>query len=378
MITPDYYYVIVGGGMAGLQLALKFSDDLFFKGKKIAIIEPQAKTVNDKTWCFWEKNSGNWDQLITKSWKKGKFISSEIDKDLELSPYSYKMLRSIDFYKHAKTKLAKSKDIFFIQDEIIKIDEVTRTAVGKDKKYTATHFFDSRPPTNYKESIKNTIIYQHFKGWKIKTEKEIFDPESFTMMDYRIKHKDSASFTYVLPVSTTEALVEFTFFTPYLTDENTYDHSLNRYIREILKIDSFKVIEEETGVIPMTDYPFHEKSSKKLTKIGTAGGWVKASSGYSFKNTEKKVALILRNIKRGQKPSEGLVSKKYRKYDAIFLDVLKNRNDLGESMFSKFYTKNSIQDIFRFLDEETDLSEDIKIMLSIYHPEFIKAFFRTL
>ena len=378
MITPDYYYVIVGGGMAGLQLALRISDDLFFKGKKIAIIEPEPKTVNDKTWCFWEKNSGNWDHLVHKNWQKGKFISSEIEKDLELSPYSYKMLRSIDFYKHAKIKLESSKDIFFIQDEIASIDEVTRTAIGKDKEYTATHFFDSRPPTNYKDSEKNTIIYQHFKGWNIKTEKEVFDPESFTMMDYRIKHKDSASFTYVLPVSTTEALVEFTFFTPYLTDESTYDNLLNRYLREILKIDSFEIIEEESGVIPMTDYPFHEKSSKKLTKIGTAGGWVKASSGYSFKNTEKKVELILENIKSGLKPSEGLVSKKYRKYDSIFLNVLKNRNDLGESMFTKFYTKNSIQDIFRFLDEETDLSEDIKIMLSIYHPEFIKAFFRTL
>jgi len=378
MITPDYYYVIVGGGMAGLQLALRISGDLFFKGKKIAIVEPEAKTVNDKTWCFWEKDSGNWDHLVHKSWQKGKFISSEIERNLELSPYSYKMLRSIDFYKYAKAKLKKSRDIYFIQDEISRIDEVTRTAIGKEKDYTATHFFDSRPPTAYKDSEKTTVIYQHFKGWNIKTQKEVFDPESFTMMDYRIKHEDSASFTYVLPISPTEALIEFTFFTPYLTDESTYDNLLNRYLREILRIDSFEVTEEESGIIPMTDYPFHEKSSEKLTKIGTAGGWVKASSGYSFKNTEKKVEQILENIKSGVNPSKGLVSKKYRKYDSIFLNVLKNRNDLGESMFTKFYTKNSIQDIFRFLDEETDLSEEVKIMLSIYHPEFIKAFFRTL
>ncbi|WP_026933795.1 lycopene cyclase family protein [Christiangramia echinicola] len=378
MRTPDYYYVIVGGGMAGLQLALRISEDLFFKGKKIAIVEPEAKKVNDKTWCFWEENSGKWDHLVHKSWKNGKFISSEIEKDLELSPYSYKMLRSIDFYNFAKAKLETSKDIFFIQDEIERIDQVTRTAIGKEKEYTATHFFDSRPPTDYKESEKHNLIYQHFKGWYIQTEKEVFDPESFTMMDYRIKHKDSSSFTYVLPISATEALVEFTFFTPYLTEESTYDNLLNRYLREILKIDSYEVIEEESGMIPMTDYPFHEKSSKKLTKIGTAGGWVKASSGYSFKNTEKKVDQILENIKSGFKPSEGLVSKKYRKYDSIFLNVLTNRNDLGESLFTKFYTKNSIQDIFRFLDEDTKLSEDIKIMLSIYHPEFIKAFFRTL
>ena len=52
MLVPDYYYVIVGGGLAGLQLASRISNDIFFKGKKIAIIEPSAKVENDKTWCF--------------------------------------------------------------------------------------------------------------------------------------------------------------------------------------------------------------------------------------------------------------------------------------------------------------------------------------
>jgi lycopene beta-cyclase len=377
LIAPDYYYVIVGGGLAGLQLASRISSDLFFKGKKIAIIEPHSKTINDKTWCFWEKNPGAWDHIITKSWQQGKFISSEFEKDLELLPYSYKMLRSLDFYAEVRANLEACSDIFFIKDEVLAIDQVTRTAKGKEKDYTATHFFDSRPPDLSK--IRNsTLIYQHFKGWYIKTGKDCFNPDSFTMMDYRIKQENSTSFIYVLPLSAREALVEFTFFTPDLNLKSTYDDYLERYIREILKITDFKLVEEEIGMIPMTDYPFHKESSKKLTKIGTAGGWVKASSGYSFKNTEKKVEKLIENIKKGVKPSEGLVEMKYLKYDAIFLEVLKNRNDLGESLFSKFYTRNSIQDIFRFLDEETSFSEDLKIMLSLYHPEFLKAFFRKL
>lgn len=378
MLTPDYYYVIVGGGMAGLQLASRIHDDVFFRGKKIAIIEPNDKNKNDKTWCFWEKGKGSWDHIITKTWDKGKFISSERNKDLDLAPYSYKMLRSIDFYEHVKSNLETSSDIFFIKDEIISIDEVTRTAKGKEKDYTATHFFDSRPPEDYRKTENSTLIYQHFKGWYIKTEEDLFDPETFTMMDYRINYKDSASFTYVLPISANEALVEFTFFTPFLTNDTTYDKYLNRYLREILKTTSYEIIEEEIGMIPMTDYPFHKKSTAKVTKIGTAGGWVKASSGYSFKNTEKKIDLLIQNIKSSQMPSKDLISKKFQKYDAIFLEVLKNRNDLGESLFTKFYTKNSIQDIFRFLDEETSFSEDIKIMLSLYHPEFLKAFFKKL
>ena len=378
MIVPDYYYVIIGGGLAGLQLALRFQNDLFFKGKKIAIIEPSLKKENDKTWCFWEKGSGNWDHLIHKNWQKGQFISSKTSKDLELTPYSYKMLRSKDFYDYAKTELQSSDDIIFIKDEITKIDLVTRTAIGNAKNYTATHFFDSRPPQAYKKDEKSAVIYQHFKGWYIETENKEFDPEVFTMMDYRIKHEDSTSFTYVLPISTTKALVEFTFFTPYLIEDSVYDEYLQSYIKQILKIGSFRITEKEKGIIPMTDYAFQNENSDHITKIGTAGGWVKASSGYSFKNTERKTEILIENIKYGLSPGENLINKKFSKYDSIFLDVLQQRNELGESLFTKFYTKNDIGDIFRFLDEETKFSEDLKIILSLYHPQFIKSFLRKM
>ncbi|CAL67458.1 lycopene cyclase family protein [Christiangramia forsetii] len=378
MTTPDYYYVIIGGGLAGLQLALRLHQDVFFKGKKIAIIEPSNKSINDKTWCFWEEGRGSWDHLITKKWKKGKFISSEITKDLDLDPYSYKMLRSLDFYEYAKEKLETSENIFFIKDKITKIDQVTRTAIGEASNYTATHFFDSRPPSNFEKDEKSSIIYQHFKGIKIKTEKAHFNPDVFTMMDYRIKHKDNTCFTYILPTAKNEALIEFTFFTPSLTDEKVYDDKIEQYIRSILKIDDYGELESEKGIIPMTDYPFHDQNSKYITKIGTAGGWVKASSGYSFKNTERKIDKLIDNIKSGLKLSANLMSKKYQFYDAIFLDVLEQRNDLGESLFTKLYTKNSIQDIFRFLDEETSFSEELKIMLSLYHAQFLKSFFRKI
>ncbi|MCM4157650.1 lycopene cyclase family protein [Gramella sp. AN32] len=378
MIVPDYYYVIVGGGLAGLQLALRLQEDLFFKGKKIAIIDPSDKAENDKTWCFWEKGSGDWDALIHQKWSKARFISENVQKKLDLQPYNYKMLRSLDFYKDASEKLEKTSEIYFITDEILKIDPVTRTAIGKNNTYTATHFFDSRPPQNLKISNKINLIFQHFKGWSIKTEDAFFEPSEFTMMDYRIRHEDSTSFIYVLPITATKALVEFTFFTPFISEKDIYDEYLEKYISEILKIKKYQVEETEYGVIPMTDYPFQKDHSKHVTKIGTAGGWVKASSGYSFKNTEKKTKQIIENIKKGVNLTTDLYDKKFQFYDKIFLDVLSKRNDLGAQLFEKFYTKNSIQEIFRFLDEETGLSEDIKIMFSLYHPQFVKSFFNKL
>ena len=375
MLGPRYFYVIIGGGLAGLQLARQLSRDVFFKGKKIAIIDSDF-SMPVKTWCFWEKGKGKWDDLLTKSWNKGKFISSEENIDLQLSPYTYKMIKAKDYHQQLQDEIEESGDIEFITDEIQKIDPVTMKAKGQKKSYGATHFFDSRVDPSYLESKKHTTIFQHFKGWEVETEKPIFTPESFTMMDYRIKYPDATAFTYILPFTEKKALVEYTFFSPFLTEDKVYDEMLQQYFEKILKTKDFKIKSTETGVIPMTDFPFDKANTEQITKIGTGGGWVKPSTGYSFKNTEKRIAKIIENIKSGKQPGENLINNKFRKYDAIFLDVLAQNNQKGEEIFTKFYTKNSPQDIFRYLDEETSVSEDLKIMLSLYSFDFVTSFFR--
>lgn len=376
-MLQNFYYIIVGGGLSGLQLALALNRDVFFRGKQIAIIEPSPKSKNDKTWCFWEKGSGNWDDVISKSWSKGKFSSSEIEKNLDLGEYQYKMLRSADFYRAAIHELEANADIHFIKDEISNIDLVTMKAKGKYRSYSAVHFFDSRMPANFSKS-KKALIHQHFKGWFVETEKPIFNPSTFTMMDFRLKWQNSSSFTYVLPLSETKALIEFTFFTPFLTDDEVYDEMLKKYITDVLKIEDYQVLETEKGNIPMTDFQFQKNNSEKITKIGTAGGWVKASTGYSFKSTEKKVEKIVENLKKSKMPGSGLINKKFSRYDAIFLDVLDQKNELGEQIFQKLYTKNAAHKIFGFLDEETNLKEDLEIMQSMYKFQFVKSFFRKL
>ena len=377
-MPQKFDYIIIGGGLAGLQLAYAISKDPFFQDLKIAIIDPSNKEINDKTWCFWEKGIGKWDDIITSSWKQGAFISTEASIDLDLAPYSYKMLRSIDFYNFIRSTLKNKSNFQFILDEIGEIDEEQTTAIGLKNKYTATHIFDSRIDSGYLEDKNCTKIFQHFKGWHIKSKTPIFNKSTFTMMDFRIKFPDSTSFTYVLPLNDFEALIEYTFFTPFLTEDSIYDTYLEKYIKDILKVEEYEIISTEKGVIPMTDYNFHKTSTPKVTKIGTAGSWVKGSTGYSFKHTEKKVAQLIQNLKSGEDPSSGLLNARSRWYDAIFLDVLNRNNELGEQLFTKFYTKNTPQEIFKYLDEETNMAEELKIMFSLYDPEFVRSFFRKL
>lgn len=372
-------YVIVGNGLAGFQLALKMVSDSFFNDKYIVLIDSSKKNYNDKTWSFWETDPSQWNHITHQSWKSATVFTSKKTISIDLYPYQYKTIKSIDFYNAAKTKLKQYKNVSFVNDHVVSITQAAVNIVKtKNNSYKAKHVFDSTLPKSFlKSTTKHLKLLQHFKGYIIKTETPSFDKNVITMMDYRIKDGNQTTFTYVLPFSEKEALIEFTYFTASTVNDQTYDYFLKTYIKNYLKIENYTLVETEKGVIPMTNFPFENFNTKYITKIGTAGGWVKGSSGYSFKHTEKKVSIIIDNIKNNKIPSKNLSKKRFKFYDTIFLQVLLDENDKGEWIFEQFYSKNSAQIMFKFLDEDSNFFEELKIMGSLFSWSFIKAFFKT-
>jgi lycopene beta-cyclase len=381
MESTVYDYAIVGAGAAGLHVALALAGDSYFKDKRILILEKDSKDTNDRTWCFWEKDSDTWDTIVARSWKKASFMSAGHNKKLDLGSYEYKKIRAIDFYDHAKKQLEAAGNFKWLNEEVVEIREGVPNMVvtRSDSNYLAGHVFDSRiAPSFFESKDKYIRLLQHFKGWVIETEDPIFEPDRFVMMDFRLKYPGSTSFTYILPDSPNRALVEFTFFSPSLVKDAEYEQYLRKYIEEVLGVKKYKVMEKEHGVIPMSDYPFHRVNNHFVTKIGTAGSWVKGSSGYSFKNAERYSKKILNNIKSGRMPGVGLFKKRFRQYDRVFLDVLYNNNHKGEDIFSDMYTKNEITKILAFLDEQTTLSEELRIIGSFEWKPFTKALLKQL
>ncbi len=374
MSSKTFDYIIIGSGASGLQLALAMMRDAYFDDKVIGIIEKRSEFTNDKTWCYWEEGNGLYDNIIHKSWDKGYFKAHDETINLNLKTYSYKMIKSIDFYTYAKDKIDSVSNIEFVLDEITEVDESSSLVrlKGKNNSYEAKHIFDSRLPKDYKPQ-KSINILQHFKGWFIETENEVFDPEQFCMMDYSLSDPEKTCFIYILPFSKTKALVEFTYFSPELVKDETYEHYIKTYLKDKLKIENYEIYETEKGIIPMSSHPFYEHHTTNITKIGTSGGWVKASTGYSFKNSERNSIKIVNNIKSNQNPHYQLYEKRYKHYDKMFLDVLYNHNDYGDTLFYKMYKYNDISRIFKFLDEQTKLGEELKIMFTMTSIHFIRA-----
>ncbi|MDW7692195.1 lycopene cyclase family protein [Flammeovirgaceae bacterium SG7u.111] len=371
--------IIAGAGLAGLSLAYRLSLEPYFSDKKILLIDKDNKTQNDRTWCFWGEPPKHFESIISHSWSQISFISDSYSNSFDLSPAAYYQVRGADFYRFIKEEIAKHKNIQWLKAEINKVEEVGERVIVSTTSgnYQTDLLFDSRFDEDWvKEQTKNyLLLLQHFRGWVIKTDEPVFEVANARMFDFRIPQNNEVRFVYVLPYSETEALVEFTIFSKSLLKNEEYDQALKSYVAEYLGLESYEVVEEENGVIPMSDYPFAKAESKRWINIGTRAGMCKPSSGYAFKrvqaDTEELVALLLagKDLQKHRK-SYG----RFLLYDAMMLDIMARSGGNIKGIFTDLFSSNPIHKVLGFLDEQTSFGEEVKIMSSVPHlPFFVSA-----
>lgn len=375
----SYDYIICGGGMSGLSLAYHLSNSKL-SDKKILIIEPETKNQNDRTWAFWEQGTNPFDEILAANWQNiGITDSSGVKKKIPLKSYAYKLIRGIDFYEFVNAHLAKFPNITFKKDRVLDILDFNSSVTVKTEKgnFKALHVFDS----TFKLDInnpKNINLLQHFKGYVVKSEKEVFDLNTPDMMDFSIPQKShEGRFMYILPLSKNKALVEFTVFSERLLDQNAYTNELEHFLTERYPNIIFEIEEEEFGVIPMSDVATAEFPSKNVSRIGTAAGYTNPATGYTFANTQRKLLAIVQKLEKGKLPSEKQVSwfeKRHELYASTLLYVIaEDLYPMAES-FKRIFNKNDIESVFRFLDKKSSLWDEIKIMWSTPKLIFGKAF----
>ena len=377
----DYDYIICGGGASGLSIAEKLSSDSFFQNKKILIIDPDSpKNSNDRTWCFWEKKTNKRRDSVFYSWDKVLFKSDQFEKSISLNPLSYKMLKSKNFYEQTNTSIRLNSNISFLKETVVSVNDLTTHCEVKTSKktYTSLKVFNSILDWNtLKNSTRYPLLIQHFEGWFIKTKKDFFNQNEATFMDFSIEQNSSTKFMYILPFSKKEALIEYTLFSKHLLDKKSYEKFLMQYLNSI-GINDYDIVSKESGKIPMTGYPFYKKNSKNILYIGSAGGWSKPSTGYTFKNIERKTNLLVDFMKKNESFKTFYKNSRFRYYDIIFLDVLFQNNHMGKKLFTQMFQNNKAKTIFKFLDEKSTILEEIKIMANFSIGIFLKTIFKRL
>ncbi|RFM26633.1 lycopene cyclase family protein [Deminuibacter soli] len=384
-MQQHYDYIIAGAGCAGLSLLQRMMQNPFFSKASILLVDQQNKNTNDRTWCFWEQEAGLFDSIVAHSWPAIAVHTGAFSKHCQLHPYRYKMIRGIDFYNYVLGNVRAQNNITHIQGTV--------TAMGNGQQYawievegisyTAGYIFSSiLPGTSLQQQAKEAgahYLLQHFKGWVVETDKPVFDAASATFMDFRVSQATGTAFVYVLPFSANKALVEYTQFSSSLLADADYNAALQQYFTAFLPGCGYHVVEEEKGVIPMTDF-VPQPPGKRVVLIGTAGGDTKASSGYTFRFIQKHTAAIVQRLQQGKQPQvpHSFWYRRFRMYDATLLHILVKQQMQGSAIFGTLFQQNPVQVILRFLDNESSLRDEWQVMRSLPAFVFMRAALQQL
>ncbi|MGY8909594.1 MAG: lycopene cyclase family protein [Flavobacteriales bacterium] len=375
-----YDYIIVGAGAAGLMMAYRMAKESFFADKTILILDKEKKTQNDRTWCFWEQNKGEWDDILNHSWSKIYFASDSYSSKENITPYKYKMIRGEDFYQKIWKSLESKSNITFCKEpvsEIIQEEKFAKVITSKSTYFSKNIINSILFSDAYKKQSKYPVLQQHFVGFFIKTKENHFDNSIATFMDFSVEQKENTRFMYVLPYKKNEALFEYTLFSADLLPYDEYKVAIEKYLLE-KGITDYEIIEKEQGSIPMTSYEFWKMNSENIINIGTSGGWSKASTGFTFKNIDKKTVELIHHLKHEKSLETFHQKTKFWLYDLLLLDILAKKNYLGASIFTKMFKNIAPQKIFKFLDEETTIIEEIQIFSKMQKRLFSKALIRRI
>ena len=327
---PHASNLILGAGLAGLSLA----DALLRRGVRSPIVIADAREdfTNDRTWGFWDVHPHPYRELVQQRWSQWSFRSGTTAhrQSSLLAPYCY--LPADRFYQDVLSRLRAAPNCSLLLGTTI--GEVHEEGAGVTVEtsagdLSASHLFDAmgtRGPT-WPSTIPQPgpgVLCQRFLGWFITTTEPVFDPSCVTLMDFDVTPNGELHFVYVLPFSSTRALVEDTTIGLEGIPLSEHRGELERYLGHRYGLTTWQVEREEVAAIPMLHVDRSEHASKRLIPVGTAAGTVRPSSGYAFVRTQLQVAAVAAGVAEGRPSAVSVGRNRDVFLDRVFLNVLKH------------------------------------------------------
>ncbi|MDA9555574.1 lycopene cyclase family protein [Pelobium sp.] len=383
-----YDFTIIGAGASGLWMAYSLYKHGLLDQHTLVIVEQDKNKGNDRTWCYWAKEELEPIGLANKKWSYS--VNSNLSSKREsIFPYVYYHISSQDFYLKMKAELSKCDNIRWIYSSFKSYQSNDLITVEThDSSWKTSKLFLSALPENediftsnrLKSYLKNNsnkhiLLWQSFVGWHIKTENPVFNPTKMTMMDFSIPQNQQAQFIYELSFTKNEALVEMTRFGKTKLSVADAESILKNYVG--LKDTKYEIEELEIGAIPMTTYfDINRKvlnNNDRVIYLGTIAGAIKPTTGYGFKRMAKYADNFAYALANHLPLPTQHRNWRFRLYDILLLQILDEKPDKGKVIFETLFNTQPIPKILKFLDEETNILEEITIFSKLPISLFLKS-----
>ena len=368
-------YLILGGGCSGLSLIDKIIDKNI-NHLSFIILEKKEKYLDDKSWCFWDKNESIFDELSEKKWKKFVFSLDNKTNILESCSYNYYYIRSINFYEKIIKKINNSLNIDLRLNEDIlsvkKLESYYRVTTNK-RIYTAKNILDTRPNLNHFN--KYPLLFQSFIGFEIISDHQIPIKKNcaYLMRNMNVEN-EKFYFEYILPLKNNKFLFELTAFSKVKLPYEYLEKKIKKYL-ENYKIKNYDIIRKEYGVLPMGFVNLRKifKGSNYFY-TGTSAGAIRPSSGYAFLRIQNWAEACSLQLKKNGTlitfPKDTFFLKTL---DKIFLKIIYSNIYICPKVFYLLTKRVSVHAFIKFMNGNASFIDYIKIILAMPKRIFIRC-----
>lgn len=384
--SESFDVVIAGAGASGLSLALALVRGPLRDGR-IAIVDKDDQDQTSRHWGYWSDHPTLFDSVPQRSWVQLRVVDDACAHTLPLGAYRYAFVRGEDLYAAALAELRTHPNVCVFHDVVERIEDSPDGAalIARGQTLRGRWIFDSL--LNQHDVVRLRahgtprcrVLRMHFKGWDIETPRPAFDPGAATLFDFRTPQHGALRFFYVLPMARNRALVEYTVFSPAVLKQAEYEAALRAYIEGVCGLRDYVIHREENGAVPLTDYDFPRRIGRHVMSIGAKAGRIKPSTGYSLTRVQHDALAIARSLERHGHPFDvPTPSRWYDWLDTLLLDVLQREGGELAGIFSAMFRRNSAARIFRFLDEEAGLLEQLPLIMTLPKGVFLRAAARAV
>ncbi|TVQ33027.1 MAG: hypothetical protein EA370_12040 [Wenzhouxiangella sp.] len=372
----DVDLLILGGGCAGLSLAMRLAQSAY--AGRVAILEPRQQYLDDRSWCFWDRNDHQQSGLVSKRWRRWSFSRMNRSvRDCTADSYSYQYVSSRDFYKRALELIQSSSRITLLRGETalaVESGDGQLVVTTQTRKLRACQIVDTRPPSANR--LGRALLHQCFLGRVVRLAPDspgAFDPLSVELMTDMKTDGHGLQFSYVLPFSPHRALVEVTRFAPSPVPSARLERELETLLqRRGWQVES--VERSESAILPM-GLPLAEDSLPAgMVRAGTGGGALRAASGYGFQRIQRWADACCASLEQGGpalgQPPE---SSRQRFMDQLFLRVLRDQPQLGPTLFEQMADRVPGQVFVRFMSDQASWTDCVRVVASLPAYPFLRS-----
>jgi lycopene beta-cyclase len=367
-------YIFIGAGASATLLLRSMESRGLLTNKKIAVIDADDKSINDKTYCFWTSTddsiSKKCQHLFSQTWSKIS-VNRQEPETLENSRYVY--ISSIALYEECR-RIVEQHQLVRVHSSVSSIARTENTVqvITENGEFHAEIIFDSRPPAFALPEKNEAMLWQTFIGYVISPSESYEQSDCVDLMDFDIPQDGFTQFMYVLPLPNNRFLVEVTRFGIEPITSDQAEPILDEYIQK--RFGAYTVIETEKGTIPMSTSKIVHEKMKGVIPIGGRSGAIKPSTGYAFKKMFEGAEQMANQLlnKKEITPLK-LEPKRFQFYDRLLLLILLHRPILGKQIFTILFKRNNVFSVFRFLEGKTSIFQDIRIFLTLPFRPFLRV-----